>query len=376
MSNTITITVPNPQSIADTYGLNGDILLQRATSKGGSYANLTTIGIDDDETTYIYVDTTGTAGHWYRYRFQDSTVSIVSEYSDPFPGRTPTSKTLQYVRKMLAKEMGMFDEGTSTAAVDVNNLRDSTKVSSLRSSDSYKGAFLLLCDGALAGTVVRVASFAESTGTFTYDRALSGSIADGVSYHIFRWCHPSLLTEAINDALGVLVHEDSFVLSGIQGRYEYSLPYWIERKSDILSLQWMTGQGVTLTENANAIWNPWGGGGFDVKQKNGENVLIFDTARGDNQVFRAWALRPYVADYDDRLSAESDTITAPLDQLLIGAKMQAYDRMAAAAGPGEAAQKWERERDKILPSWMVVQRRQRGYRSQPVRGQNLEQWVV
>ena len=91
--NRLSIDVSNVLLVLQLYD---QIKVYRATSEGGSYAEITGVGtritIEQEHEVYYYVDATGTASHWYKTAFFNSTTTDESGKSTARQGGTETEK--------------------------------------------------------------------------------------------------------------------------------------------------------------------------------------------------------------------------------------------------------------------------------------------
>lgn len=80
------------------------IKIYKATSLTGTYSILTTVGIDVDQTTTNYDDTTGLSTDYYKISYYNSQTTVESSLSDPIPGGGIDTNTVRYVTDQILKE--------------------------------------------------------------------------------------------------------------------------------------------------------------------------------------------------------------------------------------------------------------------------------
>ena len=374
MANTISISVPDIATKIATYVVTtGVIRVHRATSKNGSYSSLTTIALVTDQTYYEYDDTSGGASHWYKYRFENAAATTVSEWSLPFPGRSPITRTRQQVRQEVAKEMGMYESGTLTTVTSSASAADSSKISTLLSTDAYRAHWIKNTSGATDGQTRRVGAFTVATRAFAITPVFSASPTADSTYELYRDCHPDDIDDAINDALEVLTYREEFRFSAEQHKTIYAMPYWLASPQDILSMEQLYSWGETTGEGENERWAPVSGG-YTPQEVAGEIIIHFWGAPSENSVFRVWALKSHVATAEDRLTADTDTTFAPLQDLVVGAQVGVYKKLRNAT-PNQATHAWDKRHTELAAEWAAISRRQHVWRSVAVRGLTQEQWA-
>jgi hypothetical protein len=373
--NTIEISLNNPQEIEDTYGLTGIVRLERGASRTGSFTSLTTIALDTDSdgavnTHLEYLDTTGDGGHWYRYRVENAGATVVSAYSNPWPGRTPRTRTLQQTRQEVAGDMEMLKQGTFTTVTDANTVIDTKLISTFHTNDDFRGRWIHWETGNQVG---RIGAFTPGTGAMEITPTFTATPTVGDAYSLYRWIDPREITAAINDALEELTYEDEFLVSGEENRKRYPVPSWLMNEEDILEVESLRSIGNTTGEGEYESWFAWGGQ-YRIFATAGEKEFYFWPTLPVNHVLRFRALRPYVTNYEERLTSESDVLFAPREDLIPGAMLGVYDRLIRAAGGGRNVTAWERERAKLERRWEFIKVRQHVWRSMPVRPAD-EVWV-
>jgi hypothetical protein len=346
------IVVPDVETVLAAYTV---VQVQSATSAAGSYSDLTTFDLTSGQTFYSTTQT-GAPTTWFRYRFETSNGLVFTDWSPVFTC-APTGQTFQTIRQELAKEMGMYGSGTTTAAGSTSTVVDSSQIVSILTTNAWQGGWLKMTSGDASGQVSRIASYAIASGTFTVSPVFSAASGSGKTYELYRDLGPTDLDEAINDALRHVMVEDEFLLAGdtataAVGRKEYPLPYWVKKKAQVRGLDRMRAPGTDdENERLNATWVPVLEGTYELRDNTQALSVVFDHGIAANSVYRVRLIRPYTTDFALRVTSDSTVVNVPLHDIIVAAKYQAYDRLVQAAPPNAKRQEWETRRNRAKAAW-------------------------
>ncbi|KKL68610.1 hypothetical protein LCGC14_2123240, partial [marine sediment metagenome] len=174
MSVTIRIVV---EDIADKLLIFDEIELHRSDTLGGSYAQVATESLVEDQFYYSIVDSGGDINKWYKYRFHQDVPLANSDYSDPF--RVDGVTRLRARQAALSKYgagLVMVADGGSTSVAQTADYRVKT---ALFRADRGKGTWLLPSTGGNQGAPRIVLSSDPGAGQFTVSPIWPAVIADG-----------------------------------------------------------------------------------------------------------------------------------------------------------------------------------------------------
>lgn len=352
----VEISVPDIASAIDAFGTTGVLRIHNATSATGSFSNHAAVTLVADETFYPSYDTDGAVTTWFRYRFENAGATVVSAWSPVFVC-APYGLAFGTMRQELAKEMGMYASGTTTAAGSSSTVVDSGKIVSISNTNQWRGGWLKMTSGAANGEVRNISDYAIGTGIFTVTPVLSGGSGSSATYEVYRDMSPTDLDEAINDALMLLHIEDEHVFSGDKvdptflSRREYQMPMTITKRSQIIGLERHMSWGEVEGERRMSRWEPVGNGGHMIREQDGAVWILFYESPGANSVYRVRYLRPYTYAHDLRITADTTQVTLPLQDVITAAKYQAYDRLIKMAPPNAKNEEWVRRRNEARASW-------------------------
>jgi hypothetical protein len=348
----IEVAVPDITAVMVDYS---KLQIQSASSAAGSYGDLVTLDLVAG-TTFYTTEQTGTVATWLRYRFENNAGNSTTDWSPVFTC-APTGQTFQTIRQELAKEMGMYGSGTTTAAGSTSTVVDSSQIVSILTTNAWQGGWLKMTSGDASGQVSRIASYAIASGTFTVSPVFSAASGSGKTYELYRDLGPTDLDEAINDALRHVMVEDEFLLAGdtataAVGRKEYPLPYWVKKKAQVRGLDRMRAPGTDdENERLNATWVPVLEGTYELRDNTQALSVVFDHGIAANSVYRVRLIRPYTTDFALRVTSDSTVVNVPLHDIIVAAKYQAYDRLVQAAPPNAKRQEWETRRNRAKAAW-------------------------
>lgn len=108
--------------------------------------------------------------------------------------------------------------GTTTTLVDTERLLDANE-----SPNRYLGSWLNISDGDYAGTVRRIGSYLNGSGTVVWSAALAGALPAGVKYELHDHLDPRQWNASINRALRRLTRDRLDPLPIVRDRRQYSL---------------------------------------------------------------------------------------------------------------------------------------------------------
>lgn len=238
MSNDLTIVVEDVNTIMVTYDV---IQIDRASSADGSFSNITSLTLVEDDIEYDYTDTGGAITDWYRYRFYNTGTLAFSLWSNPFNVGGYTRKRLR-AYAILEYNAGITLLAAAGSTPTVIALSNYNVSSSLFSTQRGAGTWLMPSSGSQTEEISRVTALDPdaSPAEFTVSPALSGSIQedDEVEWH---WlASPDVWNLCINRALRRYVYVERVPIVG-EGSIEINLSYlpWLRKRRQVAGL-WYT----------------------------------------------------------------------------------------------------------------------------------------
>jgi len=131
-STTTTVVVSSATSFAHAQGepvhnvRYNQVVIESATSQGGSYSVLATASIDWTNPNTVYQHGAGTATTWYRVRFLNATATVYSDYSDEAAsssfGVTTAGYLIERAKSQVGDTTGLTDSFFVGALNDARNL--------------------------------------------------------------------------------------------------------------------------------------------------------------------------------------------------------------------------------------------------------------
>lgn len=131
-STATTVVVSSATSFAHAQGepvhnvRYNQVVIESATSQGGSYSVLATASIDWTNSSTVYQHGAGTATTWYRVRFLNATATVYSDYSDEAAsssfGVTTAGYLIERARSQMGDTTGLTDSFFVGALNDARNL--------------------------------------------------------------------------------------------------------------------------------------------------------------------------------------------------------------------------------------------------------------
>ena len=131
-STATTVVVSSVTSFAHAQGepiqnvRYNQVVIESATSQGGSYSVLATVNIDWTNSSTIYQHGAGTATTWYRVRFLNGGATVYSDYSDEAAsssfGVTTAGYLIERARSQMGDTTGLTDSFFVGALNDARNL--------------------------------------------------------------------------------------------------------------------------------------------------------------------------------------------------------------------------------------------------------------
>lgn len=270
-------TVKYPISVADVNSVMAStaafdrVRVYRRTTRSGSDSLLGTVTLVADTYTYEYEDTSGVAGYWYSHSYYSTSTLAETEKTEPQPAGEQVLVTAQTLRRLVAKELGLFrlpegdatfpgPSGTITAVSDADTFTIAAFAESIReASDTFKRSYLLVNDGNRAGQERWVASISAS-GVVELSRALTGSPSVNDTVDIYDLLPSREFDRALwGDAHGAFLDvwsafqwplSGAALASGEDPQREWLLPYWIEDPEQVIRVRRRQGdneQGHILT---------------------------------------------------------------------------------------------------------------------------------
>ncbi len=351
----VEIAVPDIDRIMTVYGSTGKLQIQSASSATGSYSDVITVALAAGVNHYEYAHAAGTTSTWYRYRYETTDGSTtLSQWSDVFPGTMPRPHTLQTIRQDVAKFLGLYGSGTTTAAGSASTAVDTGKIDARLTTNAWQGGWIKLTGGTYTGTVAGISAYAPATGTFTYTPVTAGASGSGSTYELYREVSPTTIDQCINEALQTLTESASFYLTCEASRTVYPVPYWLKDENDVIGIWQRVGRGDTSVEYENVRWTGVSKLGYYFERNQQEMVLVLNGSLGANTILRVTARRPIIAHPDLKLTADSDTVTVELENVRILASLKVVENIIQGARTNEATKVWEKRYAKLLADWQSV----------------------
>jgi hypothetical protein len=193
--------------------------------------------------------------------------------------------------------------GTTTTLVDTTLKQP---------DDFFNYGSIVILTGANAGDVRYITDWAQTTSTFTFDRALDAAVASGVEYEVHRKWHPYDKNNAINEAIRAggtrwTRYIENTTLTLATNTYTYSLASLAVQVDPILELD-----AVQYDTGASGTGTPYGG--IDVSYQLVRNnagtltlQLMTEVPRNAATLRLTYRVRP------SQLAADSDLL-APQDE--------------------------------------------------------------
>lgn len=354
------------EDVAAQLALTYDrINLERSNTVDGTYANVAYQTLVAGDYSYVLNDATGDLNKWYRYRFEDTTGTPASDYSDPF--RVDAVTRLRVRQGVLDKyNCGLVV--TAIAGSDADTLKtDDYRLANagLFRTNRGKGLWIYPSAGTAANInkARRVKSSVLTTGIWTaeFEPALTSGIAaaDEVELHQFD---PKVLNDAINRALSRYWYVDRVPLPGVAGQEEYSLVEmpWLHRIDQVHDVRYYPSRssggiddGIDESYGTRGKW-------WRVRKDSGSLVLSISPTIGATTLLWLETTRPMPSLFTDT----SATPATCNDELAIAL---AYDELLAwltRPGNGTSAERnyWTQNRVQHHPE---LKRLLVKYRPQP-----------
>lgn len=194
------------------------VRLYSATDPAGTFDEVDTQTLDEDELVYTFVDDNGTPDTYYRYDLFNATTSAASALSEIW---RPRGTTLRTLRLETARECAMGFEGTCSSEGTTTTLVD-VLLADVGIDDKFLGsAWVYRPDAAEEDQVRRLAAvpFDANTGALTATRAWANAPESGEVYHVYsmyppirRPGIPYSWQEAVNDGLRMCWYVDQIDL--------------------------------------------------------------------------------------------------------------------------------------------------------------------
>ena len=198
MPNVLTITADNPDGLlnAGAYGAGALIRVQSSATEAGSYADLTgtggtaTIALVTGTRAYNAYDPAGTATTWYKTRYESSTGTRTSDYSEAFQAGTSidayaSADMLRHHARSGALTDALDEDGplvllaleAAARAIDTACGRDFRTAGAVVSARYFQPLQLYTAEGRLArNMIVPVSDVFDATGMIvTFDTTGNGS---------------------------------------------------------------------------------------------------------------------------------------------------------------------------------------------------------
>lgn len=287
MSNTITLSEPNVNSLISA-GWTG-LRLERGPNATNlaAFTLVAQIPYVTGQTSYLYVDTSGTANDWYRTARYGPTGQLGS-YTPAWPVAAPPTtvapparRSLRSCRRMLGRRMqGSLHVITTTAdgTAAGTTLVSQSGLANQVDANRYRQWWVMPIDGVSAGQVRHVGEqgLNPTTGELGVAPAYTSQIVRGTQVELSRLLPPEEmdgflgLRQCLNLALAECWAIDRVQLSGVDNQVTYDLAYG----------DWLDPQAIHEfygpVQGVGNISPPWGGW---AARRDGSQVLL-DTAAG------------------------------------------------------------------------------------------------
>lgn len=354
MAVTVYIFVEDIDTVIATYS---KIELERATSVGGSYSEVTELTLVADDFTYSYLDSSGTVNSWYRFRYSNAGETTRSDYSNPFrpDGLTRLKVRQHYMDIYRAGRVFTTDADGSTTSVSTDDAEIKT---SLFAAGRGKGTWLRPNGGSDIGVVRRITDSSPSAGTFTVNPAYSAEV-DSVEVEWHWLADPKVVDDCFNRACRRYWYLERVPITGVADQEEYDLATipWLKSPKQVTGLWYYpyessnTVEGVDIPFASNGRW-------FRIREDRGGLTLTINTSVPATQTLWLEALRQVQEVYTD-----ASVLPAIVNIDLMAALL--YDEVLAwltrpGFGNSEDRRAWAQERQqhadttlrRLFKEWM------------------------
>lgn len=242
------IYVPDISAVSATYNR---IKLYGSTTRTGSFSLVTTLTLASTTKTYTYTDTS-TTNRWYKYSWFQTSGSVESALSEAFPIETGPVRTLRDLRIMGADKIECYGKPdtqytmpcqfttTSNGAADGSTVKSTSFANSRWTST---GSDTMWADWHIYLSAVSesrpIASYAQATGigTFTMAQSFSAQVNSSVAFEIYGQGNVSWWNDRVNEARLDIWVPFEYMMVGESNVTRYQLPYFIQRKDQIKSIE-------------------------------------------------------------------------------------------------------------------------------------------
>ena len=278
--------------------------LYRASSRGGTYALVTTITLVAATTRYEYSDTSGLTSSWYKvtlYNSSTTTETSVDE-AEPFPAARDLT-TRKELRQKVVKNFGGYVMTPTAFAAQTATLTEALDTGD--DEDQFVGWHIYRAGAASSADYDRRCT-AESAGVLTHGGAAYADTTVGSEYVEIVPVDIDLntLNEKIGDGLRNTRWLYRYEMGTESGTRQYSLPNFVEGEEYVVDA-WLR-SGSTAHQYT---WDKLEGMGrwWRVHGSNFQCTLSISPSQGDNHVIALDVWRP-----GDPLDSETDfTVVHP-----------------------------------------------------------------
>lgn len=231
------------------------------------------------------------------------------------------SSTRTQIRQEAAARIGSIaypypctgTSGGSTTTAVVSEFIDS-----IDSEYRNVGSWAYFLNGTNAGAVRRVQSYAPTTGTLTFNRALSASVASGDTFELHEWFDPRIWHDCINRALRNTPRMRREEITIVTNQRQYTLwQPWITKVDQIFRLVMRYGSTAneyTYREVSRQRWH------VDID----DDVLVLNLTEPYTNQSNVALFMDATGPYSE-LTSDSSSTTCNLDWIVFGTLKQAYD---------------------------------------------------
>jgi hypothetical protein len=289
--------------------------LYRASSRGGSYALVTTITLAPGVTSYSYTDTSGLTSSWYKTTLYNSSLAIETniDEAEPFPASRDIT-TRQELRQKIIRNLGGGVYTPSSLSAQTVTLPE---IADTGDDDDYFAGWHIYRPGAASSDDYDRRVTTESGGVITHGgRAYSDTTVGSETVEL---CPVDIPLDVLNDKIG-----DGLLNTRFLSRYEfgttagilqYSLPAFVEGPEYVVE-GWIR-FGTTVSSYR---WELLSAAGrwWKVRGSNFQCVLDINPSRGDDEVLALDVWRPGETDFTvvQPLWAEAAAMVSVLEYLV------------------------------------------------------------
>ena len=278
--------------------------LYRASSRGGTYALVTTVTLVAATTRYEYTDTSGLTSSWYKVTLYNSvtlTETSIDE-AEPFPAARDITTRKELRQKVIRNFGGEVYTPTAFAVQSVT----APDVADTGEDSDYFTGWHIFRPGAASSVDYDRRVTTEAAGVLTHGgRAYSDTTVGSEEVELCNIDIPlTVLNDKIGDGLLDCRYVSRYEFGATTGALQYSLPNFVEGAEFVVEA-WIR-FGTTASSYR---WEQLSGSGrwWKVRGSNFQCVLDINPSRGENEVLALDVWRP-----GEKLESETDfTVVQP-----------------------------------------------------------------